>query len=223
MPPAQGLLSVIPRSNRPALRVWDRASDRWLPAEDAMEEGEAVVLVGQQLHAITGGRLLPCLHQVLPVPGEERRSSCIFFLRLPQTSELRLLMGPKGVKGSPASAVTRVTDQANEFLARRSAACVVSAMLLSHKLRQLEGFASVSLTVGDGGAPHSLYVWFQDDVPTPEALREAVSAAAEGAMFDGHTTMQWRGMLWALHPLPLSNDPPPGLPLHSPLPLLGRP
>lgn len=79
-----GLLTIIPRSQVPALEVWDYSqSGDWINLEEQVNSSEAVVLVGETLSLISKGKYLPATHRVKK--NQDRRYSIVYQLRAEPT------------------------------------------------------------------------------------------------------------------------------------------
>lgn len=110
-----GLITVAPRANVPALRVWDRAAGGWVAVEEAMREGDAIALAGQQLAVLTGGAAAACVHDVpAACGGGGRRVSSPFLLRMPHGAALSEMMRADR-PAVPVAAVSAATDAVNRL------------------------------------------------------------------------------------------------------------
>lgn len=74
-----GLLSIILRTNAPALEVCDYHDFSWLNVESSLEPYELIIIPGETLAALTNNIILPATHRVRAT--EENRFSLVYQLR----------------------------------------------------------------------------------------------------------------------------------------------
>ena len=104
-----GLLTLTLASDPAGLEVLDRASGRWTAVEALCACGDLIVLCGEALELVSGGRFCAAAHRVASAPRP--RLSVVFELRLqePRLQEPRApargdAAGPKAVRSAAAAA-----------------------------------------------------------------------------------------------------------------------
>jgi len=107
-----GLLTLTLASDPAGLEVLDRASGRWAAVEALCARGDLIVLCGEALELVSGGRFCAAAHRVASAPRP--RLSVVFELRLqePRAPARGDAPGPKRVRSDAAADADADADAA---------------------------------------------------------------------------------------------------------------